>query len=357
MKLPWKVDIGSEAAFTEEERAVFDAPDGLTDEALVPRRDGRFVGSHERFRGSACLRHNKIKSLMSIRFDDIGNRLKAFRLASGVPAEDLARRIGISRAALYRLEKGELVKIETLGKLSEVLEVSVPTLLGVGVEYLGSAVSFFERIRQIEETADQVVVLAGPISFLLSSEAFVAQLGDVLRESVPTGLGDRRRALKDIEEIVRILDARKRAFRERRPSVVNLISANEMDRFIRNGVAGRIDLPERVRRERRALARGEVEYLAALVEDQPIGVQIGIVPDTLPPSSFQIFRQPDRHVLAISPFRLGEQPNVRVGVAMITSAPEALSLHQRAAEDMWRRALKGPAAARFLRKLIDQHAR
>jgi hypothetical protein len=30
--------------------------------------------------------------------------------------------------------------------------------------------------------------------------------------------------------------------------------------------------------------------------------------------------------LALSPFRLGEEPNIRVGVAMITSAPEALAL-------------------------------
>ena len=30
------------------------------------------------------------------------------------------------------------------------------------------------------------------------------------------------------------------------------------------------------------------------MEDEPIGVQIGIVPDTLPHASFQIFRQPDR---------------------------------------------------------------
>jgi hypothetical protein len=88
--------------------------------------------------------------------------------------------------------------------------------------------------------------------------------------------------------------------------------------------------------------------------DEPIGVQIGIVPDTLPHSTFQIFRQPDRQVLALSPFRLGEQPNIRVGVAMITSAPEALALHDRMAKELWHRALKGAAAVRFMR---DQLAR
>ena len=68
---------------------------------------------------------------MPIRFDDIGNRLKAFRLGSGLSAEEIAQKLGISRTALYRFEKGELAKIETLENLAELLQVSVPTLLGV----------------------------------------------------------------------------------------------------------------------------------------------------------------------------------------------------------------------------------
>ena len=61
------------------------------------------------------------------------NRLRAFRLGSGMSAEEIAKRIGISRTALYRFEKGEVVKIETLERLAELLEVSLPTLLGVGI--------------------------------------------------------------------------------------------------------------------------------------------------------------------------------------------------------------------------------
>ena len=83
-------------------------------------------------------------------------------------------------------------------------------------------------------------------------------------------------------------------------------------------------------------------------------MQIGIVPDTLPHASFQIFRQPDRQVLALSPFRLGEEPNIRVGVAMITSAPEALALHEKMARDLWTSALKGPAAVRFMRSMMEK---
>ena len=51
----------------------------------------------------------------------------------------------------------------------------------------------------------------------------------------------------------------------------------------------------------------------------------------------------------LSPFRLGEQPNIRVGVAMITSAPEALALHEKMAKELWSRALKGSQAVAFMR--------
>jgi len=266
---------------------------------------------------------------MAIRFDDIGNRLKAFRLGSGLSADEIANRLGISRTALYRFEKGELAKIETLEKLAELLSVSVPTLLGVGVEYVASAVSYFERMRQIEESCEHIIVLAGPISYLLASDAFDQALGDILRESIPDALPGRKRALDQVDEIIAVLRQRKDTYRRRQPGIVNLISAIEM-------------------------ARAEAEHFVTLMQDEPIGVQIGIVPDTLPHASFQLFRQPDRQVLALSPFRLGEQPNIRVGVAMITSAPEALALHEKMAKDLWQRALKGTAAVRLMRSLLER---
>jgi transcriptional regulator with XRE-family HTH domain len=292
---------------------------------------------------------------MPLRYDDIGNRLKAFRLGSGLSAEEVAKRIGISRTALYRFEKGEVVKIETLEKLAELLQVSLPALLGVGVEYIASAVTYFERMRQIEETAEHIIVLAGPLSYLLASDAFNAVLGQLLKESISETSEDRARAEAEVEEVMTVLTQRKETYRRRQPAVVNLIAASEIARFLINGMVGRIDLPEALRRERRMLARSEVEYFAKLMEDEPIGVQIGIVPETLPHTGFQIFRQPDRQLLSLSPFRLGEEPNVRVGVAMITSAPEALALHHRAAENMWHRALKGAAAAEYLRALMARH--
>src|SRR5437763_757251 len=108
----------------------------------------------------------------------------AFLFGSGLSAEDVAKRIGISRTALYRFEKGEVVKIDTLEKLAELLQVSLPTLLGVGVEYIASAVTYFERMRQIEETTEHIIVLAGPLSYLLASDGFNAILSKLLKESI-----------------------------------------------------------------------------------------------------------------------------------------------------------------------------
>lgn len=289
---------------------------------------------------------------MAFRYDEIGSRLKAYRMGSGLSADEIAKQIGISRTALYRFEKGELAKIETLERLAELLGVSIPTLLGVGIEYIPSAVSYFERMRQIEETAEHIVVLAGPISFLLASDNFEPTLQEVLTENIGKNIVNRARALADVPKIIDILRERKELYRRRRPTIVNLMSALEIERFLHHGFIGCNGLPDSVVQKRRALARAEIEHFANLVEEQPIGVQIGIVPDTLPHTGFQLFRQPDRKLLVLSPFRLGGEPNVRVGVAMITSAPDALALHEKSIGEMWGRALKGQAALACLRHLL-----
>src|SRR6476646_6407141 len=214
---------------------------------------------------------------MAIRFDDIGNRLKAFRLGSGLSADEIANQLGISRTALYRFEKGELAKIETLERLAELLGVSIPTLLGVGIEYIPSAVTYFERMRQIEETAEQIMVLSGPISFLLASDDFQATLQEVLTENITKAAANPARALSDIPLIMEILAQRKELYRRRRPAIVNLMSAFELERFLDHGFVGRKGMPDEVLRKRKALARAEIGHFARLVERQPIGVQIGIV--------------------------------------------------------------------------------
>lgn len=289
---------------------------------------------------------------MTLRYDDIGQRLRAFRLGSGLSADEIASKIGISRTAVYRFEKGEVVKIETLSSLAALLGVSLPTLLGVEIEYISSAVTYFERLRQLEEVADRIVILAGPISFLLASDAFADSLEDLLKESVVDEVGDQERLLQTIEQTIAILRERRHSYAIRRPAIVNLISALDIERLLQSGFVGRPLIPEKEVKTRQQRARAEVEHFAALLESEPIGVQIGLVTGTLPHTGFQIFRNGDSKTLSISPFRLGEQPNIRLGVAMVTSANEAVSLHEKVIEEMWRGALKGKDAATYLRNLI-----
>jgi transcriptional regulator with XRE-family HTH domain len=289
---------------------------------------------------------------MSFRFDEIGNRLKAYRLGSGLTGDEIAKRLGISRTALYRFEKGELAKIETLERLGELLGVSIPTLLGVGIEYIPSAVSYFERMRQIEESVERMVVFSGPMWFLLASDAFQHTLREVLTENITKNDVNRARALSDVSKIMDILGGRKQLYQRRRPVMINLMSALEIERFIRRGFIGRNGLAQEVLAKRKAMARAEVERFANIIEEQPMDLQIGIVTDTLPHSGFQLVRQPGRRYLVLCPFRLGGEPNVRAGVAMISSAPDAISLYESTMKEMWARALKGQAAADCLRRLL-----
>ena len=52
-------------------------------------------------------------------------------------------------------------------------------------------------------------MLAGPISYLLASDAFDHALGDILRESIPDALPGRKRALDQVDEITAVLRQRK----------------------------------------------------------------------------------------------------------------------------------------------------
>ena len=289
---------------------------------------------------------------MTLRYDEIGRRLRAFRLGTGLSSDEIAKKIGISRTALYRFEKGEVVKIETLNSLAELLGVSLPTLLGVEIEYISSAVTYFERLRQIEETADRIFVLAGPISFLLSSQAFQDFIGELLKESVPDQGNKRTRLLEDIEQIINILRERRKNYESRRPAIINLISALDVERMLRSGFVGKPFISDRDSKERQARAMAEVAHFAKIAESEPIGIQIGLVTGTLPHTGFQIFRSGDLKTLTISPFRLGEQPNVTLGVAMITSTEEAVSLHEKLVDEMWQSAIKGREAAQYLRDLM-----
>lgn len=293
---------------------------------------------------------------LPIRLSDIGARLRAFRMGRGLSPAAMAERIGISRAALYRAEKGQIPKIDTLTRIAEVLEVSLPNLLGVGVEYVDTAVAFFERMRQLEEQSEEVIGLFGPVSYLLTSDDYDGMLREVLLDNLPADPAQAAEARNRLDLLMAVLRERKASFQRRRPRIVSLISSSDIERFLLHGALGRHDLPEAVVAERRRQARREVAHIQALLRRQPAGIEIGIVLEPTPATTFQIFRQHDRSTLAVSPFRLGEQPNVSLGVAMLTSAAEPMLLHERIASRLWQGAVKGSAAAAYLDRLIERYA-
>jgi transcriptional regulator with XRE-family HTH domain len=287
---------------------------------------------------------------------EIGRRLRAYRLGARASAATLARKLGVSRAALYRIEDGQMIKIEVLERLAGVLNTSLASLLGVGVEYHPHAISYFSRMQQLEAEADRIVAHFNPLSYLLTSDAYSSWLRVMLEESAPPDPRVRRRALADARALWKILEARKRSARSRRPAIVNLVGVPEIERLLDIGLVGRLDLPETVRAERRLQARGEVENLAALMESEPFGTQIGLIEDTLPNVTFQLFYAGSEVRLALSPFRLGELPNVRLGVATVTAAREAVELYENMVKELWARSLRGSAGARRLRALIAASA-
>jgi transcriptional regulator with XRE-family HTH domain len=289
---------------------------------------------------------------MSMRFTEIGQQLRAYRLESGLRAEEIAARLGVSRAALYRYEKGEVIKLDTITRLAELLKISPLSLLGIGVEYYNRPIGYFERVRQVEETADQILQLFGPICYLTTSDSYDRALAEAFDEAAEQAATDRAAMRSTAEQVLGILTARKRMYAMRRPGIIAMVSIASVQRLLDNGVAGGIQVSDRVRRICRDVAMTEVENMAALMEAEPMGLQFGLLTGAEPSSAFKILRARDRVNLAINPFRPDTHPSASPGVAMLTSADEAITAHQRVAEASWRDALKGAAGAHRLRQLI-----
>ena len=289
---------------------------------------------------------------MSIRFTEIGQQLRAFRLESGLRAEEIAARLGVSRAALYRYEKGEVIKLDTIKRLAELLKISPLSLLGIGVEYYNRAIGYFERLRQLEETADQILQMSGSICYLTTSEAYDNALVEAFAEAEADNPGERPAMRSTTEQVLGILTARKRMYAMRRPGIIAIVSLASVQQLLETGVAGSLQVSDRVRRICRDVAAAEVEHMATLMETEPMGLQFGLLIGPEPTSTFEILRARDRVNLAINPFRADVHPSSHTGIAMITGADEAIAAHQRVAEASWRDALKGPAGAHRLRQLM-----
>ena len=285
---------------------------------------------------------------------EIGDRLKSYRLGTGLSPEDVAKNTGISVASIYRYEAGKPIRVDALGKIADLLDISLASLFGVGSENIASAVTFFERLRQIEAEADQITVLFGPVPYLLTSDSYDELLPQVLLESVPDIAANRGGLESSISQLIEILLSRKKAFKKRKPNIIALISALELEQFVRSGFVGSTNLNPNEIDIRRKAAVLEVQNVIYLLKEQPIGIQIGVVQDSMPGTSFQILRKGTNAQVATSPFRLGTSANVRIGVATITSAREAIKLHQSVIENLWKHSLKGEAAATALEKLLQE---
>ena len=287
-----------------------------------------------------------------MRFAEIGQQLRAYRMESGLRAEEIAARLGVSRAALYRYEKGEVIKLDTVKRLAELLKVSPLSLLGIGVEYYSRSAGYFERIRQIEETTDQILQAFGPACYVTTSDAFDAVLAEGLGACAESAGADRGAVRNATDQVLTLLQARKRNYQQRRPGIIAIISEAAIRVFLEQGVLGAAPLPDALRAKCRDVAAGEIENIAELMDAEPMGLQFGLLGDGEISSGFSILRAADRATLAVNPFRADGLPTSQTGVAMITGADEAVIAHQRVAEAMWRDSTKGKAAAARVRELL-----
>ncbi|MBR0683336.1 helix-turn-helix transcriptional regulator [Roseomonas eburnea] len=286
-----------------------------------------------------------------MRFAEIGQQLRAYRLESGLRAEEIAARLGVSRAALYRYEKGEVIKLDTIRRLAELLKISPLSLLGIGVEYFGRPAAFQERLRQVEEQADQVLQVGGALCYPVSTDAFDGALAEAWTEAADAS-PDRLLARTQVEQMLGLLIARKKLQQARKPNIIAILGEGSLRRMLTEGVAPGLALSERARMRCRLAARAEAEAIADQMESVPIGLQLGLISGAEPAGPFMVLRGRERAHIVGSAFPPDAHPNATHGVSFITAADEAIGTHQRVAEAAWRDALKGAEAAARLRGLI-----
>ena len=279
----------------------------------------------------------------------IGQRLRAYRIAASLKAEDVAKNLKISRAAVYRLEKGEIVKIETLERLASLLNTSFASLLGIDTEYYSSGEGFFERMRQLEEQSTHIYSHFDPFSFLLTSPNYLNHLAMMLAESSES-IDPQKYAM-----ILSILRHRKTQFHQSVPKVINLISLRNVERFLHIGLVGNLTISPGKKSERMLLARKEVYHLIELIEQQSYAPTIAITQEAIPSIAFQIFYQNGEPIsLAMSPFRLGELPNVTTGIASITSSHDAIKHYRSLFDKLWQNSAKDEHAIDLLKTTLDK---
>ena len=102
--------------------------------------------------------------------------------------------------------------------MSELLDVSVPTLLGVGVEYISSAVAFFNSSDRSKNPRNTLSCLRDQYRSCWHRIPFET-LEEVLAESIPDGGAEHDRAQDMVRELTPILRRRKDNWRTRKPGI------------------------------------------------------------------------------------------------------------------------------------------
>ena len=138
----------------------------------------------------------------------------------------------------------------------------------------------------------------GPVCYLTTSDAYDSALGEAFEEAADQASVERTSMRSMAEQVMGILAARKRMYAMRRPGIIAMVSLSSVQRLLETGVAGGINVTERVRRICRDVAVTEVENMAALMETEPMGLQFGLLTGAEPSSAFKILRARDRVSLA-----------------------------------------------------------
>lgn len=283
---------------------------------------------------------------MALKLVEIGQRLHAYRIGAGLSANEVADRLSVSRATVYRLESHGIDRIGLIDRVASLLGVSLEMLLGVGVEYIASAVTYFERLRQLESGCDRIFVAFAPVFSLLTSPEYDEALCASLMEQCRGEIGGRP-GPQVVGELMHILARRKAAFQQAMPNVTVVLSAADIMQYARFGMAA-ADSSQTDQRAKRSFAARELEVLARYISHPPIGIQIGILFEPLPSTGFALIRKDGRQVVVSSPFRLAPPLNIQRGIAMISEAPEAVKLYAHLSTDLWSGATTGTEAQDFV---------
>lgn len=276
----------------------------------------------------------------------IGARLRAYRETKGFAPEEMAERLGISRAALYRVEKGDIAKIEVLGRIATELDSGMDQLLGQGAKFYDNAPALFARMAELEAKATHVIGVFSPVSYLLTTPAYDGFLELALQEQ-------NQDDSDQIALTMATLRLRRRRFDQGKFSLHSIVTVRDLELFLREGLTSRVDLDEEATAIRRAHAFAEVEAIARRATSNDERILLRLVETPGPATSFQIYEIKGGNFMVSSPFALGTRPNISLGIGLVSPLPDAIAAHKAVADRLWSEGLSGQAAADRIHALLE----